>query len=154
VDNADNFLQGIPIPVTLEKGASIPVYATEGSSGADIHAYLPEGAVTLKPGAFQLIPTGVRMEIPRGFEVQVRPRSGLAAKFGVTVLNTPGTIDSDYRGEVKVILINHSNSNFIVRHGERIAQLVTAKTETVKFNAHEQLLETTRGEGGFGSTGT
>jgi dUTP pyrophosphatase len=109
--------------------------------------------VVLPPGGFGRIPTGLYLEIPAGFEVQVRPRSGLAAKFGVTVLNSPGTIDSDYRGEVQVILVNHGSAPFRVDQGERIAQLVAARVERAAFVTVDALGETKRGEGGFGSTG-
>ena len=133
----------------------MPSYATEDSSGADIYAYLPDSTYyILEPGAFALIPTGIRMEISPGFEVQIRPRSGLAAKSGITVLNTPGTIDADYRGEVKVILINHSEISYTIEHGSRIAQMVFAEVRKAEFQLTHKLNITRRGEGGFGSTGT
>ena len=130
----------------------IPFYATKGASGADVMAALKEDVV-LQPGEHQLIPTALYFEIPAGYEIQVRPRSGLAAKHGVTVLNTPGTIDSDYRGELCVILINHSKVPFKIEDGMRIAQIVVAKTQTVEFVVGEELSLTSRGAGGFGHTG-
>jgi dUTP pyrophosphatase len=131
----------------------LPNCMTEGASGADVVAAL-DSPVTLRPGERALIPTGLKFEIPMGYEVQVRPRSGLAAKHGVTVLNTPGTIDADYRGEVKIILINLGNEPFTINRGERIAQLVTASVCSLTFNEHTDALSfTTRGDGGFGHTG-
>lgn len=129
-----------------------PAYATEQSAGMDLRANL-ETPVTLKPLERAMIPTGLFIELPVGYEAQVRPRSGLAAKHGITVLNTPGTIDADYRGEIKVILINLSSEPFEIQHGERIAQMVIAKHETVEWQEVENLSETTRGAGGFGSSG-
>lgn len=134
--------------------AVVPSYATSGSAGADLSACLDEGQViVIPPGGRALIPTGLRMQIPVGYEVQVRPRSGLAAKQGITVLNTPGTIDSDYRGEVKVILINHSADPYTVHHGDRVAQMVIAPVIQCEFYVTEDLDDSTRGIGGFGSTG-
>lgn len=141
------------INIVLEEGAIAPSYETQGAAGADIRAFLPESPVVLKAGEFTLVPTGIKMEIPVGYEVQVRPRSGLAAKFGITLLNSPGTIDSDYRGELKVIMINHSKNDFIINNGDRIAQLVVAKAIQADFNISSSLSESERGEGGFGSTG-
>ncbi len=140
------------IRIKAEKGAVIPHYATEGAAGADISAYL-SAPVTLRPGEYKAIPTGLFMEIPEGYEVQVRPRSGLALKHGITVLNAPGTIDSDYRGEVKVILINHSSEAFTIQNGDRIAQIVVARVHRLPFVEVDDLSATERGEGGFGSTG-
>lgn len=131
----------------------LPSYETEGAAGADVRAYLPDGPIVLGSGEFKAIPTGLFPEIPVGFEIQVRPRSGLAAKRGVTVLNAPGTIDSDYRGEIKVILINHSKDEFIINSGDRIAQLVVAPVVQMKYTIATELSATERGEGGFGSTG-
>jgi dUTP pyrophosphatase len=119
----------------------------------DLRAYLPEGPITLKPMQRTLVPTGLFMEIPEGYEGQVRPRSGLAIKHGITVLNTPGTIDADYRGEVKIILINLSDTDFVINSGERVAQIVFAKCEQMEVVNVETLSETERGEGGFGHTG-
>lgn len=131
----------------------LPAYETEGAAGADVRAYLPEGPIVLGSGEFKAIPTGLYPEIPVGYEIQVRPRSGLAAKRGVTVLNAPGTIDSDYRGEIKVILINHSKDEFIINSGDRIAQLVVAPVVQAIYLVAEELSSTERGAGGFGSTG-
>ena len=142
------------IRISLASGARMPSYATEDSSGADIYAFLPDKDFILEAGAFAIIPTGIKMEICSGFEVQIRPRSGLAAKHGITVLNSPGTIDADYRGEVKIILINHSNKPFTIKHGDRIAQMIFSETRRAKFNLTNKLNHTNRGEGGFGSTGT
>jgi len=130
----------------------LPAYATEGSSGMDLRAAL-ENDLVLQAGKFALVPTNLSVEIPYGYEIQVRPRSGLAAKNGVSVLNTPGTIDSDYRGEVKVILFNFSNDNFIVKRGERIAQLVLSKVYLADLIETNDLNDSVRGEGGFGHTG-
>ena len=141
------------IRVRVEKGAVLPRYATEGAAGADVRACLPDGPVVIRSGEAKLIPTGIAVEIPEGFEIQVRPRSGLALKKGITVLNTPGTIDSDYRGQVGVVLINHSKNDFTVNHGERIAQFVFAKVEAVRYEVVGSLSETERGSGGYGSTG-
>ncbi len=141
------------ILLKVEEGVQLPQYETEGASGLDVRAYLKDGAVTIQPGEYKMIPTGIKMDIPVGYEVQVRPRSGLAAKHGVTVLNSPGTIDSDYRGEVKVILINHGKEAFVVNSGERIAQFVISKVIQADFVLSDELSESERGEGGFGSTG-
>ena len=130
----------------------LPEYETTGSAGVDLRAQLQE-PVMLKPLQRALIPTGLYIEWPEGYEAQVRPRSGLALKKGVTVLNSPGTIDSDYRGEIKVIMINLSNETTVINTGERIAQLIVAKFEKVQFKEVDELNETERGEGGFGHTG-
>ncbi len=130
----------------------LPKYATEGSAGMDVHAAIDE-VLTIAPSQIVMVPTGLSMAVPRGFECQVRSRSGLAAKHGVFALNAPGTIDSDYRGEVKVILANMSTEPFVIERGMRIAQLVVARHEHVEWNVVDTLEETTRGEGGFGSTG-
>lgn len=129
--------------------AKIPVRATEGAAGYDIHS--AEQKIII-PHEFAMIKTGFSMEIPRGFEAQIRPRSGLAKKNGITVINTPGTIDEDYRGEVGVLLINHSNEPFVVNIGDRIAQMVFAKVENAECQWAEELSDTARGEGGFGHT--
>lgn len=134
-------------------GLNLPTYATEQSAGMDLSAALEE-AFELAPGERALIPTGLSIALPAGYEAQVRPRSGLAIKHGVTVLNTPGTVDADYRGEIKVILINHGQEAFTIERGMRIAQLVIARHANVKWVKVEELKETERGEGGFGSTGT
>lgn len=130
----------------------LPVYATVGSSGVDIRAHL-EQAITIKPSERTLVPTGIFLEIPLGYEIQIRPRSGLAIKQGITCLNTPGTIDADYRGEVKVILINLSSEEQTIQPGDRIAQMVLQKVERIEWEATDTLDETERGTGGFGSTG-
>jgi len=130
----------------------LPSYATEGSSGMDLRAAV-ENDFILQPGMFSLIPTNLSIEIPYGYEIQVRPRSGLAAKNGVSVLNTPGTIDSDYRGEVKVILFNFGKENFVIKRGERIAQMVLSKVYLASLIETNELNSSVRGEGGFGHTG-
>lgn len=130
----------------------LPHYETGASAGMDLRANI-ESPVTLKPLDRAIIKTGLFMELPVGFEAQVRPRSGLAAKKGITVLNAPGTIDADYRGEIGVILVNLSNENFTIENGERIAQMVIAKHERAEWQSVDELSETLRGEGGFGSTG-
>lgn len=129
-----------------------PEYKTEGSAGMDLYANTTF-ETTIAPLQRVLVPTGIYIELPKGYEAQVRPRSGFAAKNGVTVLNTPGTIDSDYRGEIKVILVNLSNEDFVLKPGERIAQMVVAKHERVEWEEVKVLEATERGEGGFGSTG-
>ena len=131
----------------------LPAYETVNSAGMDLRAYLPEGPIVLKPMQRTLVPTGLFMEIPEGYEGQVRPRSGLAIKNGITVLNTPGTIDADYRGEVKIILINLSDTDFTINSGERVAQIVFAKCEQMEVVNVETLSETERGAGGFGHSG-
>jgi dUTP pyrophosphatase len=130
-----------------------PKYETPGSSGMDIVAYLKQD-ILVNPGEKTMVPTGFSLSIPKGYEVQIRPRSGLAAKKGITVLNTPGTIDSDYRGEIKVILINLSKDIFVVKNGERIAQMVVCPVEQARMEEVKELSNTDRGKGGFGSTGT
>ncbi|WP_374285593.1 dUTP diphosphatase [Novosphingobium sp.] len=144
-----------PIPVPIKRlphgaGLDLPAYATSGAAGMDV---VSAEDVTLAPGARHAVATGLAMAIPHGFEVQVRPRSGLALKHGITVPNTPGTIDSDYRGELKVILINHGAAPFEIRRGDRIAQLVLAPVVQAGWVEVSELDETARGEGGFGSTG-
>ncbi len=132
----------------------LPAYETDLAAGADLRAALKEGAsMTLDPGARALVPTGLAMALPAGYEAQIRPRSGLAYKHGITCLNTPGTIDADYRGEVKVLLINHGQEAFTIQRGERIAQMVIAPITQPVFRAVEELSDTERGAGGFGSTG-
>lgn len=136
----------------VTKGAVAPEYASRGSAGADLRAFIDD-PIILHPNERTLIPTGLSLEIPDGWEGQVRPRSGLAVKHGVTVLNSPGTIDADYRGEVKVILINTGTESFTVQPGDRIAQLIITPVYRVTFKSVASLQETTRGAGGFGSTG-
>jgi len=143
--------------VQLPHGAGLPLpaYHSAAAAGLDLVAAVPDDApITIAPGRYAMVPTGLTLALPPGTEGQVRPRSGLAAKHGVTVLNSPGTIDSDYRGEVSVILINHSENNFVVDRGMRIAQLVVAPVTSVSVRIVEKLTETIRGVGGFGSTGT
>ena len=130
----------------------LPEYATESSAGMDLRAHLP-GPVVLEPGSRTIVPTGLFVALPSGTEMQIRPRSGLAAKFGVTVLNAPGTIDADYRGEVKILLINFSTTDFPIQNGDRIAQMIVAKHETVNWERVEVLNDTLRGSGGYGHTG-
>jgi dUTP pyrophosphatase len=138
----------------LPHGADLPLpaYATTQSAGLDLMAAV-QGEVTLAPGARQLIPTGLAIALPAGFEAQVRPRSGLALKHGITVLNSPGTIDADYRGEVQVLLINHGAAPFVIKRGDRIAQMVVAPVTQIAWKPVSQLDETERGSGGYGSTG-
>ena len=136
------------------EGLPLPAYETHGSAGMDLRAAPPQHEpIILAPGARALVPTGLCMAIPQGFEVQVRPRSGLAAKHGVTCLNTPGTIDSDYRGEIKAILINHGEKPFKIARGLKIAQMVIARHEQAELVESDELSESARGAGGFGSTG-
>lgn len=134
------------------KELALPKYETDGSAGMDLLAAIDEDII-IKPGEVKLVKTGIAIALEKGFEAQVRPRSGLALKNGITVLNTPGTVDSDYRGEVCVILINHSKVDFTITRGMRIAQMIIAKYEQAKIEVVENLDETARGSGGFGSTG-
>lgn len=134
------------------KDLPLPAYETADAAGMDVRAALSE-AVTLAPGERKAIPTGLKLSIPSGYEVQVRPRSGLAIKKGITMINAPGTVDADFRGEVHVLMVNHSDEPFVVEHGERIAQLVVAPVVQATWNVVDALDETARGEGGFGSTG-
>ncbi len=142
----------IDVRFTSKEGAFSPVYKTEGSSGADVCAFL-EDSLVIPPGARELVPTGLFFEIPEGYEIQVRSRSGLALKNGVIVLNSPGTIDSDYRGELKVILANFGAESFTVKNGDRIAQIILAQVSFANFVSSLSISETERGSGGFGSTG-
>lgn len=147
----------IPVKVcTLPhfEGLDLPAYETIGSAGMDVRAALESGEpLILRPGARAMVPTGLSVAIPQGFEIQVRPRSGLAARHGLTCLNTPGTIDSDYRGEIRIILINHGDEDFIIERGERIGQFVLAPVTQLEWEQTSSLDETARGSGGFGSTG-
>lgn len=148
-----------PLPVAVQvlphgEGLPLPAYQTALAAGLDLCAAVADDApLTLAPGAYALVPTGLAIALPPGFEAQVRPRSGLAVRFGVTVLNAPGTIDADYRGEIGVPLINHGAEPFVVRRGERIAQMVIAPVVQARFETVAELDATTRGKGGFGSTG-
>jgi len=140
------------IPIINKSPFDLPKYATTSSAGVDLRAVLTS-KITLAPLERKVLGTGIKIALPEGYEAQVRPRSGLSAKHGITVLNSPGTIDADYRGEIGVILVNLSSENYTLNPGERIAQLVFARVEQVKWNLQEDLEITTRGEGGFGSTG-
>ena len=140
------------VKVVNSSAFALPEYQTPLSAGLDIRANLSE-SITLSPLERAMVPTGLFVELPEGYEMQIRPRSGLAAKHGITVLNSPGTIDADYRGEIKVILVNLSNTPFTIEPGERIAQMIVARYEQVECQAVESLSETERGAGGFGSTG-
>ena len=140
------------VKIVNKSNHRLPEYATSGSAGMDLKANTME-PIVLGPFERQMIPTGIHIQLPDGYEAQVRPRSGLAAKYGVTVCNTPGTVDADYTGEIKVILINLSNEKFVVNPGDRIAQMVVARYERVEWNEVATLDETERGEGGFGHTG-
>jgi len=143
----------VKIKIINKSGHKLPHYETLASAGMDLRADI-ESPITLKPLERAIVPTGLFMELPVGYEAQVRPRSGLAAKKGITVLNAPGTIDADYRGNVGVILVNLSNEDFTIENGERIAQMVIAKHERAEWEEVESLSDTDRGAGGFGSTGT
>ena len=140
------------INIINKSSHDLPSYETIASAGMDLRAHI-EQDIILKPLERTIIPTGLFMALPVGYEAQVRPRSGLAAKYGLTVLNSPGTIDADYRGEICVILVNLSNADFTIKNGERVAQMVIAKHERAKWNLVQSLSETSRGTGGFGSTG-
>lgn len=142
----------VKINLTAKEGAFFPLYKTSGAAGADVCAFISE-KIVLKKGERILVPTGLFFEIPEGFEIQVRPRSGLAFKNGITVLNTPGTIDSDYRGELNVLLANFGDDDFEIKNGDRIAQIIVAPVTLGDFVQVESLSETERGSGGFGSTG-
>lgn len=145
-------LKKIPVPISVADEEEIPKYATELASGCDVRASISD-SLTIEPGSSCIVPTGIYVEIPEGYEIQVRPRSGFAAKHQITVLNTPGTIDADYRGEICVILINHGKSAFIIEPKMRIAQLVLAPVVQAQFLQKGALLSTSRGEGRFGHTG-
>ena len=142
----------LDVKIRNESNNPLPAYQTSLSAGMDLHAFLEE-EVRLEPKERMLIATGLFIELPEGYEAQIRPRSGLALKYGITVLNSPGTVDADYRGEIKVLLINHSTEVFVVRSGDRIAQMVVARHETVRWELGKDLSETERGAGGYGSSG-
>lgn len=148
----DNKIMSIKIKVVNKGSQELPKYETKNSAGMDLRANIKEGII-IRPLDRALIPTGLHIALPEGYEAQIRPRSGLALKKGITCLNTPGTIDSDYRGDVGVILANISNEDFVVNPGDRIAQMIINKVERAKFELVESLDETERGEGGFGHTG-
>lgn len=145
-------MEQIQIKIINKSNNPDPEYATPGSSGLDLRAFLPAEEV-LAPMQRKLIPTGIYLEIPEGYEVQVRPRSGLAIRHGITCVNSPGTVDSDYRGELKVVLINLSDEEFAIRNGERIAQMVVCEVVKARFQPVNTLTESVRGEGGFGHSG-
>ena len=136
----------------FDKNIKLPAYKTSGSSGMDLVAYI-KNKIIISPGKIVMIPTGIAVAIPKNYEIQIRPRSGLAAKNNISVLNTPGTVDSDYRGEIKIILINLGKKPFVIKSGDRIAQMVLCPISKVKFLEMESLPKTIRGKGGFGSTG-
>ena len=136
----------------LDPKVKLPAYKTDGASGMDLMAFI-DNSISLKPKTSTLVPTGLSVAFSKNYEIQIRPRSGLAARDNISVLNTPGTIDSDYRGEIKVIIFNHSNNDFIINNGDRIAQMILTPVEKMELEETNDLPETLRGEGGFGSTG-
>jgi len=140
------------VKIVNQSNNPLPEYSTAFSAGMDLRAFLPE-EITLKPLQRTLVPTGIFIELPQGYEAQIRPRSGMAIKHGLSVLNTPGTIDADYRGEIKVIMVNLSDEPYTIKNGERICQMIVAKHETVEWSCADSLGETNRGAGGFGHTG-
>lgn len=146
-------METIKVKVINKSHHDLPAYATSGSAGMDVRAFLPDGPVVLGPLERALIPTGLHLELPVGYECQIRPRSGLAIKHGISLVNTPGTVDSDYRGEIGVILVNLSKEPFTVNDGERVCQMVIARYTRVDWEEAERLDQTGRGEGGFGHTG-
>ena len=143
----------VEVPLTLEDESFMPTYGTDLASGADVRAFI-EQDITVLPGESVLVPTGIHFAIPEGYEIQVRPRSGLALKHQITILNSPGTIDADYRGELGIILINHGKNPFVITRGMRLAQVVLAATIRAEFRIVQDLTATSRGKGGFGHTGT
>ena len=143
----------VKVKIVNTSNNDLPQYSTEHSAGMDLRAFIDKDIV-LKPLERSLIPTGLFIELPEGYEAQIRPRSGLAVKYGISIVNSPGTIDADYRGEIKVILINLSNEEFIIKNGERICQMIIQKYEKAEMIEVDTLNETVRGEGGFGHTGT
>jgi dUTP pyrophosphatase len=145
-------MEGLNVKIINQSKHNLPAYETIHSAGMDLRANL-DVDFTMKPLSRAIIPTGLFIELPEGYEAQIRPRSGLAAKTGVTVLNTPGTIDADYRGEIKIILVNLSETEFVIKDGERIAQMIVSKHERVKWTQTSELAERDRGAGGFGHTG-
>lgn len=145
-------MEKVKLKVVRDEGAKLPKYMTGGAAGMDVFAHLEEN-MKIEPGERIMVPTGIKMEIPHGYEVQVRPRSGLAIKHGLTLLNTPGTIDSDYRGEIKVIMINLSNETYEIKPYERVGQFILKKVEIADLIEVESLSETGRDSGGFGHTG-
>ena len=146
-------MKNISVKIVNNSHHPLPAYSTIDSAGMDVRAYLPNGPIVLKPMERRLIPTGLHIELPQGYECQIRPRSGLALKYGLTIVNSPGTIDADYRGEIGVILMNLSQDEFIVNDGERICQMVVKEYTRVEWVQTESLSSSERGEGGFGHTG-
>lgn len=144
----------IKVKIINKSHHPLPSYGTPGAAGMDVRAYLPEGAVTLKPGQRALIPTGLRIQLPQGYECQIRPRSGLALNYGISIANAPGTVDADYRGEIGIILINLGQDDYVVNDGERICQMVIKQYSHVEWEETSEIDNTVRGEGGFGHTGT
>ncbi len=145
-------MQTVSVKIINQSANELPGYQTEHSAGMDLRAHLAE-AITLLPGQRKIIPTGLFIELPEGYEAQIRPRSGLALKHGITVLNSPGTVDADYRGEIMVLLINLSDVPFAIENGERVAQMIVSPYQQVRWQAVDVLTETQRGAGGYGSTG-
>lgn len=148
-----NIMEELKVKIINKSHHPLPAYATTESAGMDVRAFLPNGSVTLHPGDRALIATGLYMQLPAGYECQIRPRSGLALRNGITIVNSPGTIDADYRGEIGVILMNVGTEDFVVADGERICQMVIKEYTRVKWNQVEELDRTERGDGGFGHTG-
>jgi dUTP pyrophosphatase len=140
------------INIINKSGLALPQYETAHAAGMDMRAFVTE-EIVIKPMQRTLVPTGLHIELPVGYEAQIRPRSGLAYKHGISIVNSPGTIDADYRGEIKVLLINLSDTDFVVNNGDRIAQMVISKHETISWESAEELSDTARGEGGYGHTG-
>lgn len=147
-------MEQINVRIINKSHHPLPQYSTPDSAGMDVRAYLPNGAITLRPLQRALIPTGLHIQLPQGYECQIRPRSGLALKHGITIVNAPGTIDADYRGEIGVILMNTGDSDFVVNDGERICQMVIKQYSKVEWQSVDTLDDSSRGEGGFGHTGT
>lgn len=146
-------LHHLPVKIINKSHHPLPAYATPGAAGMDVRAYLPEGPVTVGPGERALIPTGLYMQLPQGYECQIRPRSGLALNYGITIANSPGTVDCDYRGEIGIILLNTSKDDFTVNDGERICQMVITEYTAVKWEEVEELDRTKREDGSFGHSG-
>lgn len=146
-------MEAVKVKIVNKSENPLPAYATPGSAGLDLRAWLPEGSVTLRPLERRLIPTGLSIELPEGYEAQIRPRSGLALKHGISIVNAPGTIDSDYRGDIGVILINLGDKDFEICSGDRICQMVVTRYSAVSFITAEKLTDSERESGGFGHTG-
>lgn len=146
-------MKEIKIKIINRGGQPLPSYGTPGAAGMDIHANLPEGGLTVRPMERVLVPTGLYMQLPQGYECQIRPRSGLALKHGITILNSPGTVDADYRGEIGIILINLGTEDFTINNGDRIAQMVIKEYTKVEWEPVQRIDETKREDGGFGHTG-